>query len=69
MELDFYREHQLPLPQFHPDIRHEKRARLRSGLTLFLRKCDKTHETTLSIYPPEFTGHVYAEKAFLEMLI
>jgi hypothetical protein len=29
-ELDFYRKHDLPLPTFHPDIRHEHRKLLRA---------------------------------------
>jgi hypothetical protein len=64
-ELDFYRKHQLPLPRKHPDVRHQERMDLRPWRTLYLRNCDKTGEQILSVYPPDYPGKVYSEKAYL----
>lgn len=41
-ELEFYRQHNLPLPRVHPDIRHTERLVKRPERNLYLRKCDKT---------------------------
>lgn len=65
-ELAFYRKHKLPLPRKHPDVRHEERMKLRPWRTLYLRKCDKTWEEILSVYPPDYPGKVYSEKAYQE---
>lgn len=63
-ELDFYRKHNLSLPKKHPDVRHEERMKLRPGRTLYLRTCDKTGQEMLSVYPPDYPGKVYSEKAY-----
>jgi hypothetical protein len=65
-ELDFYRKHTLPLPRKHPDVRHEERMKLRPWRTLYLRNCDKTWEQMLSVYPSDYPGKVYSEKAYQE---
>jgi hypothetical protein len=65
-ELEFYRKHDLPLPRKHPDVRHEDRLKLRPWRTLYLRKCDKIGEEMVSVYPPDYQGKVYSEKAYQE---
>ncbi len=50
-EIEFYRKHHLPIPDKHPDIRHEERMKLRPGRTLFLRNCDCCNKEMLSVYP------------------
>ena len=52
-EIEFYRKHHLPIPDKHPDIRHEERMKLRPGRTLFLRSCDCCHKEMLSVYAPK----------------
>lgn len=41
-EIDFYRQHTIPLPRKHPDLRHQERLEKRPGNILYLRTCDKT---------------------------
>ena len=50
-ELEFYRKHDISLPRKHPDVRHEERAKLRTGRTLHMRNCDKCEKEMLSVYP------------------
>jgi hypothetical protein len=53
-ELDFYRKHNLDLPKFHPDVRHEQRTKLKPDRTLYLRTCDVCHAEMLTIYPQDY---------------
>jgi len=39
-ELQFYREHNLPIPRRHPDQRHKDRMALRNPRKLWNRQCD-----------------------------
>jgi hypothetical protein len=64
LELAFYRKMDLPLPKFHPDIRHEKRMKQRPWRTLYLRTCDKCGKEMVSIYPVEDTRSVYCEACY-----
>ncbi|MBU1757660.1 hypothetical protein KKG31_00465 [Patescibacteria group bacterium] len=40
-ELDFYREHNIPLPRRHYEVRFFDRLDVLPPMELFLRKCDK----------------------------
>lgn len=51
-ELEFYRQHQLPLPRRHPDQRHHDRMALRPSRQLFLRQCDQCGVEMVSVYKP-----------------
>jgi hypothetical protein len=64
LEVDFYKKNDLSLPVLHPDARHAKRMKLRPWRQLYIRKCDKTWEEMISVYPEEYVGKVYSEKAF-----
>jgi len=65
-ELQFYREHHLPIPHLHPDERHRRRMSLRNPRKLWSRKCAKCGkgiETTYSMERPE---KVYCEECYLK---
>ena len=64
MELEFYRKHNLPLPRLHPDVRYTQRFQQKPDRTLYLRKCDKTGEDMLSVYPQDAPFKVYSEEAY-----
>ena len=49
MELDFYRKMHLPIPRLHPDVRYERRMKLRNPCRLYERNCIKTGETLLPV--------------------
>jgi hypothetical protein len=53
-ELQFYREHNIPIPRRHPDQRHKDRMALRNPRKLWTRQCDCTnpdhqHNMTLRV--------------------
>jgi hypothetical protein len=64
-ELEFYRQHNLPLPRFHPDIRHAHRMKLRP-YTLFKRNCDKCDREIMTTFGPERPEIVYCEECYLK---
>lgn len=49
-ELVFYRQHHIPLPLYHPDVRHQQRLDQRRENILYLRVCDKCGVEMLSVY-------------------
>lgn len=61
-ELDYYRAHHLPLPSYHPDVRHEQRNTLRPWKQLFLRNCIACATTMLSVYETE--EKIYCESCY-----
>lgn len=61
-ELEYYRAHHLPLPSYHPDIRHEQRNKLRPWKQLFLRNCIACGTTMLSVYETE--ENIYCESCY-----
>lgn len=63
-ELEFYRKHAISLPRKHPDVRHQERLAQRPWRTLHLRKCDKTQEEILSVYPTDYDGTIYSQAAY-----
>ena len=62
-ELEFYKRNNIPLPNKHPDIRHANRMKNRIS-KFYLRKCDKTNQDIVSIYPPESKFKVYNEDSY-----
>lgn len=68
LELDFYRKNWLPIPVKHPDVRHKERMQKRPKRQLYLRKCDKTLEEIISVYPPNSQFKVYSESAYNQEL-
>ncbi len=65
-ELKFYREHNLPVPRKHPDVRHRERLKLRNPRKLWKRNCQKCDEEIQTTYPPERPEKVYCEECYLK---
>lgn len=63
-ELELYRKIGNPIPKTHHDIRYQTLLKQRSARTLYLRTCDKTKETMLSVYPSHTPFKVYSQKAY-----
>ena len=68
-ELEFYRLHKLPIPHFHPDIRHSQRLAKRNPPKLYERKCAKCEVTVVSTYSPEKTDVIYCENCYTSLVI
>lgn len=65
-ELRFYRTMKLPIPLFHPDVRHSHRLALRRPRKLYERTCTKCKQKITSSYSPTKSEKVYCEKCYLE---
>ncbi len=63
-ELNFYRQMNLPVPQFHPDIRHLHRLTLRRPRKLYDRNCSNCSEKITSSFAPDGKAKVYCEKCY-----
>lgn len=63
-ELDFYREHDLPLPRRHPDQRHADRMKLSSPKKLRERKCMKCWVGIKTPFSPERPEIIYCEECY-----
>jgi hypothetical protein len=64
LELKFYRKMGIPLPQIHPDIRHEKRMKIRPRRTLSLRSCDKCGQEMLFSLSKHHEGKIYCDSCY-----
>ncbi len=64
-ELEFYRKQNLPIPHYHPDIRHQHRMKLRNPRKLFHRTCDKCQTPIETTFSPERPETVYCEGCYL----
>ena len=60
-ELDFYIQHNIPLPRQHPQERYRERLRYRLPYKLRERVCDKSWDTILTPYSPERPETVWAD--------
>jgi len=65
-ELEFYREHRLPVPHFHPDERHKRRMALRNPRRLWDRQCAKCQKPVSTTYAPDRPEIVYCEDCYLK---
>jgi len=65
-ELSFYRKHKLPIPHFHPDVRHEERMKLRNPRKLWTRECGKCSKEIQTSYAPERPEKVLCEECYLK---
>ena len=65
-ELRYYRDHKLPIPHFHPEIRHAHRLKLRNPYILYNRKCDKCQTQIQTTYSPKRPEKVYCEQCYLK---
>lgn len=64
-ELEFYREHRLPIPRLHPDERHRRRMALRNPRKLWPRTCGKCGKEMQSTYAPDRPEIVFCEQCYL----
>jgi hypothetical protein len=65
-ELQFYREHNLPIPRRHPDQRHKDRMALRNPRKLYSRTCMKCERPIQTTYAPDRPEIVYCEECYLK---
>ncbi len=65
-ELEFYREHQIPLPRLTPNERHYERLKMRNKRAMYDRTCAKCHKPITTTYSPDRPETVYCEKCYLE---
>ena len=68
-ELAFYKEQGIPLPHFHPEIRHQKRLELKNPYKLFDRKCDNCGVDIKTSFAPNRTEKVFCEKCYQRSII
>ena len=64
LELQFYKKYHIPLPIHHSDTRFYQNFTKRPWRDLLLRKCDKTGEQILSVYPESVPFKVYSQEAY-----
>ncbi len=65
-ELNFYREHGIPVPHFCIECRHKERIKESTEITLYHRTCAKGKETIETTFAPNRPEIVYCEKCYLE---
>ncbi|MCX6807385.1 MAG: hypothetical protein NTZ80_01060 [Patescibacteria group bacterium] len=65
-ELKFYRNMGLPIPLFHPEVRHQKRILSHNPRHLWIRQCNKCGIDMQTSYSPDRPETVYCEKCYLE---
>jgi len=68
-ELNFYRKLNLPIPQFHPEVRYLKRMNLRNPRHLWSRVCANCGKKVATSFAPERTEQIlcsqcYGQKVF-----
>ena len=70
-ELDFYREHNLPIPTKHPFKRMMERFQKRNPSKLWKAICDKCGREMFTSYPPEKQKElkIYCEKCYLKEFV
>tara|TARA_Y100000310_G_scaffold317549_1_gene370526 strand:- start:2924 stop:4552 length:1629 start_codon:yes stop_codon:yes gene_type:complete len=64
-ELDFFRQHNISIPHFHPDERHQNRLKRRNPRSLYTRECAKCRAKVESTYAPDKPKIVYCEQCYL----
>ncbi|MBN2086797.1 zinc-ribbon domain containing protein [Candidatus Peregrinibacteria bacterium] len=65
-ELKFYRRFNIPVPHFHPEVRHTKLNSLRNPRKIYKRKCDKCQCDIQTTYAPERQERIYCESCYLK---
>ena len=65
-ELQFYRDHRLPLPRRHPDQRHTDRYAFKNPYRLWKRTCARCGEEIWTSYQPSRPEIVYCEQCYLK---
>ncbi len=67
-EVEFYKRQGIPFPKRHPDVRIERRYRIRNPNKFWERKCMKCGEDIVTTYDPKRPEIVYCEKCYLAEL-
>lgn len=65
MELDFYRNWDIPVPMLHPDERHKQRMSRRNPRKLYERPCDRCKKQIQTTYAPDRPEKVFCEECYL----
>jgi hypothetical protein len=65
-ELEFYRKMNLPIPHFHPDVRHEMRMAKRNPRKLWTRPCAECGIEMQTTYAPDRPERVLCENCYLK---
>jgi hypothetical protein len=65
-ELRFYRQHNLPIPRFHFDERHQQRMTLRNLRMLASKQCSKCVKNIQAALPKGYQGKVYCDECYLK---
>jgi len=65
-ELEFYKNWNLPAPQYCPDCRHNSRASQRNPRKIYNRDCAKCQVPIQTTYSPERPETVYCEACYLK---
>ena len=68
LELSFYRKMNLPIPQICPIERHRLRFNRCEDWNTYSRNCDKCNVKIKSTFPPEYSGKVYCERCYLDVV-
>jgi len=63
-DFDFYKKVEVPPPTFCPQCRAQRRMSFLNERTFYRRKCDKTGEMIVSLFPQEAEVPVYSPKAW-----
>ncbi len=64
-ELAFYRQHRIPVPRTHPDVRYRGRMALQRLFRLWDRACDRCGTAISTSMVPERSGKVFCEACYL----
>lgn len=67
-ELEFYRKMNLPIPHFHPDIRHKNRMQKRNPRKLWKRNCAECSIEIETTYAPDRPEKVLCEECYLKII-
>jgi hypothetical protein len=65
-ELRFYREHFLPLPRRHPDVRNLDRLAFRNPRKLYDRPCMSCARPVMTTYAPDRTERMFCEECYVK---
>lgn len=63
-ELQFFRENNIPIPRFHPDIRYKNRIKQKNPRKIYDRNCQKCWKKIKTTYPPMSDEIVYCEECY-----
>ncbi len=65
-ELDILRQQHIPLPRLHPDLRYDKRMKLRNPRQLWERTCMNCQKSIQTTYSPDRPEMIFCEDCYLK---